>query len=95
MTGQYTFSRNRKAIVGVAIAGFVLATLFCKLDAATAQRCNLFDKTAWVALEVLRPVILLGDWQAVSAYLCQDSRSLQLLLQIVASIGPLLCVMAG
>jgi hypothetical protein len=95
MTGQYTFSRNCKAIVGVAIAGFVLATLFCKLDAATAQGCNFFDKIAWVALEVLRPVIPLADCQAVSAYLCQDSRFLQHLLQIVASIGPLLCVMSG
>jgi len=94
MTGQYTFSRNCKAIVGVAIAGFVLATLFCKLDAATAQGCNLFDKTAWVAIEVLRPVILSG-WQSVPACLCGDSRLLEHLLQIVASIWPLLCVIAG
>jgi hypothetical protein len=95
MTGQFTYFRNCKPNVGVGIVGFVLATLFCKLDGATAQGCNLLDKTAWVALEVLRPVVLLADWQAVSAYLCEDSRFLQHLLQIVASIWPLLCVMAG
>jgi len=54
MTGQFTYSRNVKPIVGVAIAGFVLATEFCKLGGAAAQGCNLLDKTAWVALEVLR-----------------------------------------
>jgi hypothetical protein len=95
MTGQYTYSRNGKPIVGVAVVGFVLATLFCKLDGATAQGCNLLDKTAWVALEVLRPVIMLADWQAVSACLCEGSRILQHLLQIGASIWPLLCVMAA
>ena len=94
MTGQYTYSRNFKPIVGVAIVGFVLATEFCKLGGAPAQGCNLLDKTAWVALEVLRPVILAG-WQAVSAYLCEDSSFLQPLLQIVASIWPLLCVIAA
>ena len=95
MTGQYTDSRNCKPIVGAAIVGFVLATLFCKLDGATAQECNLLDKTVWVALEVLRTVIMLADWQALSAYLCEDSRFVQHLLQIGASIWPLLCVMAG
>ncbi len=50
MTGQYTYSRNCKLIVGVAIVGFALATLFCKLDVAAAQGCNLLDETAWIAL---------------------------------------------
>ena len=95
MKAQYIYSRNGKTMVGVAIVGFVLAALFCKLDGAAAQRCNLLDKTAWAALEVLRSVILLADWQAVLAYLCADSRFLQHLLQIVASIWPLLGVIAG
>jgi len=95
MKGQYKYFRNSKPIVGVAIIGFVLAPLFCKLDGATAQGCNLPDKTACVALEVLRSVILLADWQAVLSYLCADSRFLQHLLQIVASIWPLLGVIAG
>jgi hypothetical protein len=95
MTRQRRYSRNLKPFVGVAIAGFVLATLFCKLDGATAQGCSLLDKTAWVAPEVWRSIVLLADWQAGSAYLCEDSRSLQHLLQIGASNWPVLCVVAG
>jgi hypothetical protein len=93
MTGQY--SRNCKPIVGVAIVLFALPTLFCRLSRAAALGCNLLGKTAWVALALLRSVILLADWQAVSAYLWEDSRLLQHLLQIMASIWPLLCFMAG
>ena len=52
----------------------MLATLFCKLDGATAQGLNLLDKTAWVALVILRAVIMVAAWQAESAYLCKDSR---------------------
>ena len=95
MTGQHIYTGNCKPMVGVTIGGFVLATLFCELDRATAQGCNLFDKAGWMALEVLRMVILLADWQTVLAYLCEDSRLLQHLLQIGASICPLLCVVAG
>jgi len=95
MKAQYIYSRNGKTMVGVAIVGFVLAALFCKLDGAAAQRCNLLEKTAWAALEVLRSVIMLADWQAVSAYLCEDSRFLQHLLQIGVSIWPLLFAMAS
>ncbi len=94
MMGQYTDSRNFRPILRVAIAGFVLATGFCKLGGVAAQGCNLLDKNAWVALEVLRPVIL-SAWQSVPACLCEDSRVLQHFLRIVASIWPLLCVIAG
>src|SRR6267378_884038 len=78
MMGQYTDSRNFRPIVRVAIAGFVLATGFCKLGGVAAQGCNLLDKNAWVALEVLRPVIL-SAWQSVPACLCEDSRVLRTL----------------
>ena len=93
MKGQYKYIRNSKPIVEVAIVGFVLVTLSCKLD-ATAQGCSLFNKAAWVALEVLRPVIL-AAWQSVPACLYEDSRLLQYGLQIGASIWPLLCLIAG
>ena len=53
----YTYPRNRKPIVEVAIAGFVLATLFCMLYAVAAEGCPLFHNVAWVALELLRPAI--------------------------------------
>ena len=93
MNGQYTSSRNWERIVGAAIVGVALATLFCKADGAV-HGWNLFDGTAWVVLEVLRPVILAG-WQCVSAYLCENARCLHPLPQFVASIWPLLCVLAG
>jgi hypothetical protein len=92
MTGRY--SRNCKPIVGVAIAAVVLPTLFCKPGGAVAPGCDLLGKTAW-AFALLRSVILLSDFQAVSAYLWEDARLLQHLLQIVASIWPLLCFLAG
>jgi len=93
MKGQYKFFRNSRPIAEVAIVGFVLATLFCKFD-LTAQGCSLLDKAAWVALVVLRPVIL-AAWQSVPLCLCADSSFLHHLLQIAASIWPLLCVIAG
>jgi hypothetical protein len=89
MKGQYKYFRNSKPIVEVAIVGFVLATLD-----VLAQGCSLFDRAAWVALEVLRPVILVA-WQSAPACLCGDSRFLQYVLQIAASIWPLLCAIAG
>ena len=94
MNGQHKYFRSNKPIVGVAIIGFALATSFCKLDGATVQGCSLFNRAAWVVLEVLRPVIL-SAWQSVPACLCDDSRILQYVLQIAASIWPLLCVIAG
>jgi len=89
MKGQYKYFRNSKPIVEVAIVGFVLATLD-----VLAQGCSLFDRAAWVALEVLRPVILVA-WQSAPACLCEDSRFLQYVLQIAASIWPLLCAITG
>jgi ABC-type transport system involved in cytochrome c biogenesis permease subunit len=93
MKGQHKYSRKRKRTVEVAIVGFVFATMFYNLDAA-AQRCSLLDKAAWVALEVSCPLIL-AAWQSVPSHLCPASSLLQHVLQIVASIRPLLCVMVG
>jgi len=56
MNAQYKNSQNPKPIVEVAIVGIVLATLL--YAQWVAQGCSLLDKAAWVALEVLRPVIL-------------------------------------
>jgi hypothetical protein len=89
----YTDSRNCKPIIDVAIAGPVLATLSYKLD-MTAQGCSLLGKAAWAALDVLRPLIL-AAWQSLPAFPCEDSSFLRHVLQIVASIWPLLCVLAG
>jgi hypothetical protein len=94
MTAQFTFSRNPKPISGAAIAGVILDTLSCRLDGVAALGCILFDKTAWVATEVVRSVILAG-WPSVLAYLCEDSRVMQHVLQILAGIWPLLCFLAN
>jgi hypothetical protein len=94
MTELNKYSRNCNRIVEVAAVWFALATLSHNVDRAVAQGCNLLDGTAWVALGVLRPVILTA-WQSVPACLCEDSRYWQHLLQIVASIWPVLCVISG
>ena len=94
MRGQDNISRNCKRVVGVTIVGLALAIMFCELDGVAKPGWNLFDEAVWVALEVLRPVILAG-WQSVPTYLCQNSRFLRHLLPIVASIWPLFSVMAG
>ena len=93
MKGQDTYSWNAQQIVRVAIVGFALATLICKLN-GTGQERSCLDEASRVVLEVLRPVILAG-WQCVPAYLAENARCLHHFPQIVASICPLLCVIAG
>jgi hypothetical protein len=90
----YTYSRNRKTIVNAAMAGFALATLFCMLHEVAVQECHLFHNLVWVALEVMRPAIS-AAWQSAPAHLCEGSNLLRHLLQIVASIRPLLGVIAA
>ncbi len=94
MTRQSTYSGSPKPIQEVAIVGFLLATLSCTLDGAAALACQLLDKTAWAATEVVRSAIP-ASWPCVLGYLCDDSRVLRHLLQIGASIWPLLRVIAG
>jgi hypothetical protein len=94
MTRQCTYSGNPKPIQEAAIVGFLLTTLSCKLEGVAALACALLDKTAWAATEVVRSAILAG-WPSVVGYLCEDSRFMQHLLQVLASIWPLLCAIAG
>ena len=94
MKRQYTYSWNSPLIVGVAIVGFALATLSCKLDEAAARGCNLLDETAWAAFKVLSPVIL-ACWPSAPWYVFEDSKFLEHLLQIGASVWPLICLLAG
>jgi len=78
----------------VAIVGLAVVALSYKLDGGAAQGCDLLKGAAWVALRILRPVILFG-WQTVQAYLSENSGCLQHMPQIVASVGSLLCFVAG
>ncbi len=94
MTRQSTYSGNPKPIQEVAIVGFLLATLSCKLNGSAALACQLLDKTAWAATEIVRSAILAG-WPCVLVYLFEDTRFMQHLLQIGASIWPLLRVIVG
>jgi hypothetical protein len=89
MTSQHTKSQNGKLFVWAAIAGLVFATLFCKLGGATTHSCQLLSNAGWAALEVLRLGVMLARWYGVTAYLYENARFVQHLLQIGASLWPL------
>lgn len=95
MTSQYTGSQVGRPIIGAAIAGLVFATLFCKLDGAAAQGCHFLCQTLWAFLQVLRLAIMLAKWHAMGAYLCENSRFVQHLLQVGASVWPWLSAIVG
>lgn len=92
MRSQHTGSQVARPIVGAAIAGLVFAALFCKLDAA-AQACHCH--AVWAALEALRLAVLLTKWHALAAYLYENSRFVQHLLQVGASLWPWLSAIPG
>jgi len=94
MERQNKYSGNLKRVAVVAIVGFAVGALFYKLDGGAGYGCDLLKGAAWVVLRILRPVILFG-WQTVQAYLTDNSGCLQHLPQIVASLGSLLCGVAG
>ena len=94
MKGQDKQSRNWKRIARTGIAAVVLGGLFCSICGAAELGCSVHYETAWVAVEVLRHVVQ-ACWQLAPAYLYEDSRCYQHLLQIVASVWPMLCVIAG
>ena len=89
MTSRHTGSQNGKLFIGVAIAGLVFATLFCKLDGAAAPACYLLGQAIWAALEVLRLGVLFAKWYGVAAYLYENSRFAEHVLQVGASVWPL------
>jgi hypothetical protein len=90
----YINTRNRNSAAKVAIAGFALATLVLTLHVAAIQECHLFHSVAWLAFQVLRPAILATS-QSAPTHLCDASSLLRHLLQMVASVRPLLWVIAG
>ena len=94
MKGQDKQSRKWKRIAGTGIAAVVLGGLFCSICGAAELGFSAHYEATWVAVEVLRHIAL-ACWQLVPAYLCEDSRCCQHLLQIVPSVWPVLCVIAG
>jgi hypothetical protein len=94
MTHPYPDSRNWKSVARLAPLGIAVAVVILSLERAAAPGGQLLKETGWVAIEVLRPLLLVG-WHSVSPYLRENASILQNLLQIVASNWPLLCVLAG
>jgi hypothetical protein len=94
MNGQHKYARNWEQIVATAIVGVALAVLLGDLSGAPELACNVHYETAWVAVEVLRHVVE-ACWQLVPTYLYDNSGCYEHLFRIVASIWPLLCVIAG
>jgi hypothetical protein len=93
MERRYAYSRNVKPIAVTTIA-FALAALFYKFDGEVAQGCELLNRAAGIALEIVLPVLRIG-WHGVPACLSENATFLQPLSQIAASIWLLLCVVAG
>lgn len=89
---QYTYHRN--PVAKAALAGFALATLFFMLHGVADRECHVFHNMSWVACAILRPAIS-AAWEWAPAHLCEGSNLLRQLLQIVASVRPLLWVIAG
>ncbi len=93
MNGPHTLSRSRKPILEVASVAFVFATLYY-IYAMPEQGCSLLHTIGWVALEILRPVVL-AVWQSAPAHPCAASSVLQHVAQFLASVCPLLRVIAS
>jgi hypothetical protein len=86
------FRTAKRAAVAL-IAGFA-AVLFYKLDGELVQVCGLLHIAGWAVLQVVQPLIV-GGWAAVQAHVTDNSGCLQHLPQIVATLGSLLCGVAG
>ena len=91
MKTRNNYSRGASLMVLVAVLGIGLAASFFQLDHEAAQGCSLLQGTAWLAFDILRPLVLSVVRCGVPSYL-SDSWCLQHLLQIVASAWPVLCV---
>lgn len=94
MPGSFHHSRRRKAILGAAFAAYALAPLFCKLEGVTAQACSVLDKSAWMALAALRPIIQLAGAPEGPAYLFENAGLLHCAGKIMAGLWPLFWVLS-
>lgn len=94
MKEQNKYPWNWKRIAGTGITAVALGGLFCGICGAVELGCSVHYETTWVAVEVLRHVVL-ACWQLAPAYLCENSRCCEHLFQIVTSVWPLFSVIAG
>lgn len=94
MSGQYTEFGNSRAIVGVAVTNIFVATLIYAVDGSDGQSCGLLRNATWLALELLRTLLLVAHWTVASAYLYEGPRLLQRVFEVVATLVPLVSVLA-
>jgi hypothetical protein len=94
MDKEYTYSRKLKRAAVAAVGGFALVALFYKVGGGAGHGCELLDGVEWLVLEILHPVMVAG-WQAVQAYVADNSRLLQHLPQVTPSIWTVLCFVVG
>ena len=79
MTSHYTNSDNRIPGADELLFAWIAVVALC--DPNRVLACGLLDRTAWTAFEILRLVLLLGDWPIVS-YISEGSRVLEILLRV-------------
>ena len=94
MDRQYTHSQKWTRAAVATVVGFALAALFYRLGGGAGHGCALFDGVEWLVLQIWHPVAAAG-WQAVQAYVGDNSRLLQHLPQVAPSIWTVLCFVVG
>lgn len=94
MASQHTTSQKLISIAAAALVALGLVTVFGKLDGPAPQLTNLLGTVARKALELL-PYFIPAAWHAIHAYVFDHLRFSPCPLEMLASLWPLLYVLAG
>src|ERR1700694_5759152 len=94
MTKQHNNSENLKSIAGGVLVGLGLHILSANLAGDVTRLKHMFGIPAGEALGAL-PSVALAASQVVQAYALDQQRFWDSLLQMLASLWPLLLVIAG
>ena len=94
MEGQNNNLRTAKRVAVALLVGLAAGALFYKLDSEMTQGCGLLHVAGWVVLELVRPAVNAGLASA-QAYVSDNAGFLRQLPQIAATLGSLLCGLAG
>jgi len=93
MKTRHVYTQAVKLVVGAAILAIAVSALLHK-PGTGAGEYNLIQGAAWFVLQLLQPIIAAG-LRSVPTYLHENTGVLDHLPHIVASLGPLLCLVAG
>jgi len=93
MKTPHVYTEAVKLVVGAAILAIAVSALLRK-PGTGAGECNPIQGAAGYVLQLLQPVIAAG-LRSVLAYLHESTELLQHSPHIVASLGPLRCLVAG